>query len=168
MIWIRQITARERKRVKMLVQYLDPFLESASSVISQVCNVDISRGELAEKEWIHREGHTWIRIGMTGQLQGDVFFGIQEDLALRIISAMMGGFPVNEMDEIGKSAISELGNMISGNASTILSNRGVLVDITPPLFLLNRDMQEMTGTALTAPLDLHDMGTMEIQIVIIR
>lgn len=119
----------------MIVQYLDPFLESASSVIQQVCNVDISRGELAEKEWSNSEGHTWIRIGMTGQLQGDVFFGLQEELALRIVSAMMGGFPVQEMDELGKSAISELGNMISGNASTLLSNRGVIVDITPPLFV---------------------------------
>ncbi|MDN4094605.1 chemotaxis protein CheX [Brevibacillus agri] len=152
----------------MIVQYLDPFLESASSVIQQVCNVDISRGELAEKEWSNSESHTWIRIGMTGQLQGDVFFGLQEELALRIVSAMMGGFPVQEMDELGKSAISELGNMISGNASTLLSNRGVIVDITPPLFVQHHDLKDVTGTALTAPLDLHDMGRMEIQIIVIR
>jgi chemotaxis protein CheX len=151
----------------MTVQYLHPFLDSATFVIQQVCNVDISLGELAEKEWSYTEGHTWIRIGMTGQLQGQVFFGLQNDLALRIVSAMMGGFPVHEMDEMGKSAISELGNMISGNASTILSNQGVVVDITPPLFLLNQDLQEMTGMALSAPLDLQDMGRMEIQMVVV-
>lgn len=154
--------------MQMIVQYLDPFLESASSVIQQVCNVDISRGELAEKEWSHVEGHTWIRIGMTGQLQGDVFFGLQEELALRIVSAMMGGYPVQEMDDLGKSAISELGNMISGNASTLLSNRGVIVDITPPLFLHHHDLKDVAGKALTAPLDLHDMGRLEIQIIVIR
>ncbi|RNB57020.1 chemotaxis protein CheX [Brevibacillus gelatini] len=152
----------------MIVQYLDPFLESASSVIQQVCNVGISRGEPAEKEWSNSEGHTWLRIGMTGQLQGDVLFGLQEELALRIVSAMMGGYPVQEMDELGKSAISELGNMISGNASTLLSNRGVFVDITPPSFLQHHDLQDVSGTALTAPLELHDMGRMEIQMIVIR
>lgn len=146
---------------------LDPFLESASFVIQQVCNVAISRGEMAEKEWIYPENHTWIRIGMTGQVQGTVYFGLQEELALRIVSAMMGGFPVTEMDEMGKSAISELGNMISGNASTILSSRGVTVDITPPLFLQRQELKEVTGTALTAPLDLQDMGRMEIQMLVV-
>ncbi|RNB86102.1 chemotaxis protein CheX [Brevibacillus panacihumi] len=152
----------------MSVQYLHPFLDSASFVIQQVCQVEISRGELELRQWTYREGHTWLRIGMTGQLQGDVFFGIQDDLALRIVSAMMGGFPIQEMDEMGKSAISELGNMISGNASTILSNQGIVIDITPPHFLVHQDLQQMTGTALTAPLELQDMGKMEIQLVVIE
>lgn len=151
----------------MKVQYLHPFLESASSVIQQVCNVGISQGELAVKEWIYQEDHTWIRIGMTGQLQGQVFFGLHNDLALRIVSSMMGGYPIQEMDELGKSAISELGNMISGNASTILSSQGVVIDITPPHFLPNQELLKITGTALSAPLDLQDMGRMEIQMVVI-
>ncbi|MDH4617729.1 chemotaxis protein CheX [Brevibacillus sp. AY1] len=150
----------------MKVQYLHPFLESASFVIQQVCQVSIARGELEMQEWTFREGHTWLRIGMTGHVQGEVFFGIQDDLALRIVSAMMGGYPIQEMDDMGKSAISELGNMISGNASTILSNQGIVIDITPPHFLLQADLQQMTGTALTAPLDLQDMGRMEIQLVV--
>ena len=30
------------------------------------------------------------------------------------------------------SAISELGNMIMGNAATIFSTKGIVIDITPP------------------------------------
>lgn len=149
------------------LDFLDPFLESASSVIQQVCNVGISRGEMAEREWVYPENHTWIQIGMTGQLQGSVYFGLQDELALRIVSAMMGGFPVHEMDEMGRSAISELSNMISGNATTILSSRGVAVDITPPTVLLQDEMQGIVGMALSAPLELHDMGRMEIQMVVV-
>ena len=33
---------------------------------------------------------------------------------------------------MAKSALSELGNMILGNAATILSGDNVLIDITPP------------------------------------
>ena len=47
-----------------------------------------------------------------------------KSVALKLVSAMMGGYAIAEMDEMGQSAISELGNMISGNASTILYNQG--------------------------------------------
>jgi chemotaxis protein CheX len=152
----------------MNVQYLNPFLESASAVIQQFCNVTITRGELAVTEWDYRDDHTWIRIGMTGHLEGHVFFGLHNDLALRIVSAMMGGFPVSELDELGKSAISELGNMISGNASTILYSQGVEIDITPPQLIQHRDMLAVSGPALSAPLDLSDMGRMEIQVIVVK
>mgnify|MGYP001386520280 FL=1 len=89
-----------------MIKYMHPFLESASTVIRQVCQVEISQGVPLLQDWTVREGHTWIRIGMTGHLQGDVLFGLEDALALRIVSAMMGGYPVQEMNELGKSAIS--------------------------------------------------------------
>ena len=52
--------------------------------------------------------------------------------ALEIASNMMMGMPVTELDEMSTSAISELGNMIMGNAATILSTKGIGIDITPP------------------------------------
>lgn len=120
------------------------------------------------QDWTVREGHTWIRIGMTGHLQGDVLFGLEDALALRIVSAMMGGYPVQEMNELGKSAISELGNMISGNASTLLSNQGILIDITPPALLTSQELAGRSGKALMAALDLQNMGRMEIQLLFRR
>lgn len=155
-----------KEGTKMKVQYLNPFLDSASLVIAQLCNVTIQRGEMETTEWYYRDDHTWIRVGMTGQLEGDVFFGLQNDLALRLVSAMMGGFPVNELDEMGKSAISELGNMISGNASTILYNQGIIIDITPPQFIHTPEGIWVSRPAYTVPLDLSDMGRMEIQVVV--
>jgi chemotaxis protein CheX len=148
---------------------MHPFLESASTVIRQVCQVEISQGVPLLQDWTTvREGHTWIRIGMTGHLQGDVLFGLEDALALRIVSAMMGGYPVQEMNELGKSAISELGNMISGNASTLLSNQGILIDITPPALLTSQELAGRSGKALMAALDLQNMGRMEIQLLFRR
>ncbi len=42
------------------------------------------------------------------------------------------GMPVTELDDMATSAISELGNMIMGNAATIFSTKGIVIDITPP------------------------------------
>lgn len=152
----------------MKAQYINPFLESASTVIQQMCNVAITRGELAIKDVALHEDHIWIKIGMTGQLQGDVIFGLHNKVALNIVSAMMGGFPVNEIDEIGKSAISELGNMISGNASTILFNQGVTIDITPPQLVSDHALLPKAGKALSVPLVLGELGKFEIQVIVVK
>jgi chemotaxis protein CheX len=157
----------ERNLMQMIAQYIHPFLESASTVIQQLCNVSITRGEITLKNLSLHHDHTWIRIGMTGELNGDVIFGLHNEVALKIVSAMMGGFPVSELDEIGKSAISELGNMISGNASTLLFHQGVTIDITPPVLIQNHDiLLTETAKALSAPLDIYEMGQMEIQMIV--
>jgi chemotaxis protein CheX len=101
---------------------------------------------------------------MTGQMQGDILFGLHETVALKVVSAMMGGFVLTEMDKIGRSAISELGNMISGNASTMLYNQGVRVDITPPK--LYSPEGGTARKALTIPLIMEGIGEMDIQVLI--
>jgi len=148
-------------------QYINPFLESASTVIEQVCNVAITRGELGIKDVAFYDNHIWIKIGLTGQMQGDVIFGLHNEVALRVVSAMMGGFPIQEMDEMGKSAISELGNMISGNASTLLFNQGVAIDITPPQLIHDHETLPTSGKALTVPLNLGELGSLEIQVLVL-
>ncbi|MGD8188747.1 chemotaxis protein CheX [Brevibacillus ginsengisoli] len=150
----------------MKAQYLNPFLESASFVIQQMCNVAPTRGDLDIKDVQLHDDHVWIKIGLTGQLKGDVIFGIHNQVAIRIISAMMGGFPIQEIDEMGRSAISELGNMISGNASTILFNQGVAIDITPPELVDDHKVLKVNGKALSVPLNLGEIGKLEIQVVV--
>jgi len=153
----------------MNAQYIHPFLESASTVIEQFCNVSVTKGEMVLTTLTLHEDHTWIRIGLTGQVEGDVIFGLHNEVALKLVSAMMGGFPVSEMDEMGKSAISELGNMISGNASTLLYNQGVTIDITPPQVVQNHEtFAKSANEALSVPLDLSELGRMEIQVVVMK
>lgn len=133
-------------------------------VIEQMVQIRPSTGQLALKEIIYNDGHVWIQIGLTGQMNGDIIFGLSESVALRMISAMMGGFVMTEIDEMGRSAISELGNMISGNASTMLYNQGVHVDITPPKVV---DLSAVASRkALTVPLIMDGIGEMEIQVLI--
>lgn len=151
----------------MKAEVINPFLESARHVIEQVIQVSPSTGNLGVKEISLLEDHIWILIGMTGQMKGDIVFGLKEQVALRMISVMMGGYVLTEMDEMGQSAISELGNMISGNASTILSNQGVNVDITPPKVLRSTNVTNFdTKKALCIPLQMDGIGELDIQVMI--
>ncbi|PZT56476.1 chemotaxis protein CheX [Paenibacillus silvae] len=151
----------------MKAEVINPFLESARNVFEQLIQVSPSTGNLGVKNLEYIADHVWIVIGMTGQLSGNIVFGIQETVALKIVSAMMGGFVITEMDDMSKSAISELGNMISGNASTILSNQGVVVDITPPQVMQSEHLTSFSATkALSIPLLMDGIGEMDIQVMI--
>ncbi|ULO08439.1 chemotaxis protein CheX [Paenibacillus sp. 19GGS1-52] len=150
----------------MKAEVINPFLESARIVIEQVIQISPSTGIPGIKEIELIDNHIWIQVGMSGQLTGNIIFGIAEQVALKIVSAMMGGYLITEMDEMGKSAISELGNMISGNASTILSNQGVLVDITPPKLMHMESMSILPRRALSIPLLMEGIGELDIQVMI--
>jgi len=152
----------------MKAEYINPFLESARMVMEQMMRVRPTIGQLAIKDIAFQDGHIWIQIGLRGQINGDVIYGFNEQVALRIVSVMMGGFTLTEIDEIGRSAISELGNMISGNASTIFSSRGLMVEITPPKVMDGIAQPSVYARkALTVPLILEDLGQMELQVLIL-
>lgn len=151
----------------MKAEVINPFLEAAKLVLHQLIQISPSTGTLAIKSVKPIDEHIWIQIGMTGELSGNIMFGLHEKVAMRIVSAMMGGFVITEMDEMGRSAISELGNMISGNAGTLLSNQGVIVDITPPHLMHGNEFQGiMPEKALTIPLFMEGIGELDIQVLI--
>lgn len=146
--------------------HINPFLQSATFVMEQLCAVRPSRGELTIKNIEFSEDFIWLQIRIYGHMQSDVVFGFPEKVALKIVSGMMGGSVVTEFDEMSQSAISELGNMISGNASTMLYNDGIVVDITPPKFISSSENGELTSRkALTIPLKMEGIGDFEICII---
>lgn len=152
----------------MKAEYINPFLESARTVIEQVVHVRPKTGKLEVKNVKMVEDYIWIQIGMSGQMNGDIVFGLHETVALKLVSAMMGGFAVTEMDEMSRSAISELSNMISGNASTLLFNQGVKVDITPPVIFETATAAGFSPKkALNIPLIMDEIGQLDILVIVI-
>ena len=114
------------------VEHINPFLASAAMILDQVCQVKISAGKISlDNAFIDGEP-MFIMLGVTGEITGQVCMVFGIDVAKEIASRMMMGMPVNEIDDMAKSALSELGNMIMGNAATILSGDNILIDITPP------------------------------------
>ncbi|MGZ9585300.1 chemotaxis protein CheX [Paenibacillus marinisediminis] len=147
----------------MKAEMIQPFLHSACNVIEQVMQVRPERGELEMVAWDGAHDLS-IQIGLSGNLNGHVAFGLNKPVAIRMASAMMGGYPLESLDMMGESAISELGNMISGNASTMLYNQGIMVDITTPQLIIN-DTQSHSGVnAMAVPLLLKDIGRFDILI----
>lgn len=117
---------------KVSVEHINPFLLSAGQILEQVCGIKTKVGQIS-KDNIGIDGEPlFIMLGVTGEMTGQVCIVFDEEVAKDIASKMMMGMPVPEIDDMAKSALSELGNMIMGNAATLLSNSNLLIDITPP------------------------------------
>jgi chemotaxis protein CheX len=152
----------------MQSSHINPFLQSATMVLEQMCAIRPSRGELALKQLQFYKESVWLKISVTGNLQGDILFGFEQSVALKIVSGMMGGFEVTELDEMGQSALSELGNMISGNASILLYNEGITIDISPPSIIRDEDSQHLSTTkVLTIPLQLEGIGQFDMCVALL-
>lgn len=151
----------------MQANVINPFLSASVHVLESVIQVKPILGELKLQTIQGGADFIWLRIGIVGQVTGDIIFGFPQLVALRIASGMMGGYVLTQFDELSRSAISELGNMISGNATTMLYNQGIKIDITPPSFLQSEIPLE-SGQAITIPLHLEQIGEFNICVLVDR
>lgn len=122
----------------MKVEFINPFISAAYMVMENIGNKKTEKGKLGMRSSPISGDEVNTMIGVTGDIKGNVLYSMNEQTALKIASAMMMGMPVAEFDELCKSAVSELGNMITGNAASELGNSGFNCTITPPsLFIGN-------------------------------
>jgi chemotaxis protein CheX len=105
-------------------------------------------------------------VGITGDIRGQVVINFSKETGMAIASKMMGGRPITELDNISNSALSEIGNMVMGTASTDLSQIGVTTDITPPNLIIGEHMS-MTSKDKTLIVSLDTtLGKIMLEIAI--
>lgn len=149
-------------------KYVNPFINVSINLIKQICNVEVTMGQIFVKSSPFTADKVIIIIGIAGDFRGQAFFAMDERTACNIASAMMFGMEVPALDEMSKSAIAELGNMIMGNVSTEFYNAGIKIDITPPTILVGSDMNISTKGVQTicVPIEIANGGKIEIDIAV--
>lgn len=150
----------------MNIEYINPFIEASQTVLKQIASIEAKLGKVYVKNSPYKSDNVIIIVGLTGKIRGQAIFAMSSDVALGIASKMMFGAPLAELDEMAKSAISELTNMILGNTATILYNKGINIEITPPSLLMGENMHISPNKmkTISIPLMLNEGGTIEIDI----
>ncbi len=150
----------------MNIEYINPFIEASQTVLQQVANIDAKLGKVFLRSSPYKGEAVVILVGITGKMRGQTIFTMSKETAFRIASAMMCGMAVEELNEISKSALSELTNMILGNAATLLYNKGIGIEITPPSLLLgeNLSISQSKMQTICIPLHLTDTEMLEIDL----
>ncbi|NLY89029.1 MAG: chemotaxis protein CheX [Firmicutes bacterium] len=152
----------------MAFQHIDSFVQAVYTVFAKMLNPELKEVK-AGKPFFNNDPlrgyEIAVLVGVLGDIHGQVICGMTEETAKNIISRMLE-MPIEEIDEMGKSAICELKNIIIGNASTNLSHVGYKCLITPPLIMMNGQVPsflEHVDTALAIPIDTP-YGKVEINL----
>ncbi len=148
------------------VEHINPFLMASTKILKDMCFIDAKIGKPYIKNPAFFEDTLIILIGITGEMKGQVMIAFSDEVACDIASKMIM-MPITVMDDLAKSAICELGNMIMGNTATIFSTKGIAIDITPPT-VANGSMSFTTNYAsnICVPLNYDENKTIEINIAI--
>ena len=124
----------------MDVKYINPFVDSFLDVMPQLGFTDVSRVNLSLRSQDFIYSGVIVLVGIVGELRGNVVFRMDTEEAERIASAMLMDTETRELDEMAKSALSELANMIAANAATNFANTGILIDISTPRLIYGENV----------------------------
>jgi len=125
----------------MDAKIVNAFIDAAKVVVGNYVPQEISIGTLAVVGKSYPSEEMSVILGIIGSMRGEVTYGMTASVAQSIVSKMMGGMEINEMDEMALSALSELANMISGNAATNMSKLGLKIDLTPPTIITGQNVK---------------------------
>ncbi len=151
----------------MKVEYINPFVTASFDILKAIGNYNPVKGKLVLKNKPTPSYGVSVIVGVIGQVKGQIIYSMSEDTAKHIASTMMMGMPVDTFDEMAKSAISELSNMITGNASTQLAAQGLEIDISPPTLITGNSVTITTGTVQTIVVPVEtEAGIFEINIAL--
>jgi len=153
----------------MRVEYINPFVESAFSVLKEVLNSSVKRGEIYLKPTSMSIMGVAALVGLAGDVEGRVLFDMTKETALYVAGAMNGEVFIT-LDELGKATIQELANMITAQAVTKLHDLGFKFDLTPPALFTGDNMEVSTNLgeveALVVPMELGTNGKIEVNVAI--
>jgi len=149
----------------MKVDYLNPFLNSIVQIIqSQLYEAPVRGKVYLRTKYPYRVSQVAIIVGITGAVQGQVVLSMTRKAALAAAARMMMEDSLDALDEYAQSALSEMANMITANATIALADAGFSCDITPPSLIVGDDIEiSPRGSikTITIPLTLS-VGGIEV------
>jgi chemotaxis protein CheX len=121
----------------MNVKFLLPFVEAAYEVLLAETNMELRRGELSLDKAAYYTDDITVIISLVGAVQGTVFYSMSKATGCALATRMMGE-EQKEFEALAQSGIAELGNVITGRASVLLSKSGYEVTISPPAMIMGK------------------------------
>ena len=125
----------------MDARFINPVIDAFREILPQLGLSDIQRGKVSMGTNAVESLGVTVIIGVTKDVRGSIAYNLSEETAMLIASAMMGGMPVTQFDDLPQSAISELVNMVTANAAIRFEQMDLKVDISPPSLVVGADFR---------------------------
>ncbi|MCL1882836.1 MAG: chemotaxis protein CheX [Defluviitaleaceae bacterium] len=156
----------------MDASYVNAFVQGAQRVFATVCQEIPTVGKIFVKANPYTTLEVTVSVAILGAFEGEVVYNMKESAGCFIVSRMMMGMPISDLkDDMSRSAVSELANIISGNVATIFAGREMVVDIKPPSlkFAATSDdfpMAQMVSRIICVPLQFKNGDVFEIDVIV--
>jgi chemotaxis protein CheX len=119
----------------MKAEILNAFLAGASHSLERETKAPVLRSGLQMDVSDRLSDEVTVYVAMVGRVRGMVLVGMPPNTA-RGLAGCMVGEEQTELNEMGLSALAELGNLIAGGAAMELERAGLSpCDITPPTLM---------------------------------
>lgn len=145
--------------MKIDIKYLNPFFTAAYDVICEMSEEDVQRGKLALNNSTETKSRGFaVIIGVVSdkeRINGRVILDMEKKTAIQF-AEKMNFEDIGEFNDLVRSSMGEIGNMISGRAISVLQNQGYDFSITPPTLFEGDNMTVTTPNSLptvVVPLD---------------
>jgi chemotaxis protein CheX len=146
----------------MDVKYINPFLSAIEKVLTELGAKWIKKGKIRVKKDMTIDKDVTTFVGIVGSVCGNVSYSFSSKTAIGLVSLLME-MEIDIIDEIARSAIGELSNMVTGNALSILASRGETIEITTPIVVMGEDMYFVLGSVDTIMVDIEtQFGFIEV------
>jgi chemotaxis protein CheX len=152
----------------MRVEYINPFVEAAFSILKSQVYENVKRSDLYLKSSTLSIMGVAAVVGLAGDVIGQVRFDMTKETALAVAS-IMNGEKLPALDDMAKATIQELANMITAQAVTKLHDLGFKFDLTPPALFVGDNLEvssDLKVEALIVPMELGSHGKIEVNVAI--
>ncbi|MCL1848560.1 MAG: bacteriohemerythrin [Clostridiales bacterium] len=113
----------------VVTSYVNCFAQSAQNVFETM--IGHPAGDAIYDAYHGNPDDIRIMIGLVGDAKGEAVFTFSREITFSLIRALTS-IDLTEIDELAYSALSEISNIISGNASQLISAGGKSSDIQTP------------------------------------
>lgn len=121
----------------MRTDLFNAFVVAAGEVLASEIGVEIKRGQLNLQRDAYVTDDITVLISLVGDVWGVAIISMSFETAKNFISQMLGQ-EMEEFNELAQSGIGELGNVVTGQASTRLSTLGFECDISVPTLIVGK------------------------------
>ncbi|WP_100371873.1 chemotaxis protein CheX [Bacillus sp. FJAT-45037] len=136
----------------MNVQHVNAICRATKGILSSHLGVEVEALKPSVGKGSVPSNDISVILGVKGDLKGQIICTFSSETSLKIVSAMMGGMQIDQLDEMGWSAVQEFGNWVAGTTATELSKEACIIDVTPPVINEGESKFHSSFPYITVPL----------------
>jgi chemotaxis protein CheX len=143
-------------------EYVNPFIQGSQKVLISMVGEQPVLGKVFLKKPPYEAQPVAVAISTIGNPEITTVLTMSPFVGCYLASKMMRS-PVVVLDDMSKSALCELANMIAGNVATLFSQKGIIVDITTPEYF-GGSYPPLTRDTVCIPLIFQEKHIFEIDV----